>query len=364
MNILKTLLFGLIFISCVSYDKKISNKMTRKWIKPTIDIPYLGPKVPHLMSPVFLDKLVIQGNGHGMLVAAHAGSGRFAWKFDAKHGIHGAVILEDNILFGTEGGLIFLLDKKGTKLWDLKLEGGIYSKPTLNNNFVYFLTSDNAVYSINLDTRKIAWKYSRNTIVSIGVLGGSPTIPYKDMLLVGFSDGYLVALHQNTGNLIWEKRLNMSDKFRDVDGMALDGDTLYVSNFDGDLLSLNAEDGSLIWKSENSGGGSSPVVTEDIVFSSSSKGNVEALRKTTGEKLWAFTLKSGFASGLLVLDDVVYFGQNKGPVIGLDIKSGEELFSFPISGTMATPSILDSTLYIISHSGNLNAIKISKPLPY
>lgn len=359
MNTLKLLLFSLLFISCISTDKKDTLTMERKWIKPTIRSHYLGPKLPHLMSPVFLDDLVIQGNSHGTLMAVHSNSGRIAWKFNAQHGIHGAVVLEDNILFGTSGGLVVLLDKKGNKLWNLKLEGGIYSKPTVRDNFIYFLTSDNVVYAINLDSKKISWTYNRNSVVAMSVLGNASPIPYGDILLVGFNDGYLVALNQKSGVLVWEQRLNISDKFRDIDGMALDGDTLYVANFDSDLLSLNAKDGNLIWKSENSAGGSHPTIAGDVVITSSSRGKVEALKKTTGEKLWEFEQISGFATGSVVLNDIVYFGQNNGPVVGLDIKTGKKILSYAISGALATPRVFNSNLYIISNSGNLVSIKLN-----
>ncbi len=356
MNILKILLLGLLFVSCISAGEKPMDGMTRKWIRSTIKPPYLGPKLSHLMSPVFLNELVIQGNGHGSLVAIDADSGRISWKFNAKHGVHGATVLGDKLFFGTEAGWVVCLDNKGNQLWDLKLEAGVYSKPTIHENFLYLLTGDNAVYSINLDTKNITWTYSRNSNVSMSVLGSSSPIPYKDILLVGLSDGYLVTLNQKSGLLVWEKKLNTSDKFKDIDGMALDGDMLYVSNFDADLLGLNAKDGSLVWKSENSGGGSDPTVAEDIVLISSSNGGVEALKKATGEKLWTFKLKSGFATKPLVSSNTVYFGQNNGPVVGLDIRDGKQLFSYAVSGTLATPSISGNTLYLISNAGNLNAI--------
>ncbi len=347
---------GLFLISCVSVEKK-PHILKRKWIKSTIETPYLGPKVPHLMQPIFVDNFLIQANGLGTVMALDADSSKTLWRFEAGGSVHGVLSSGDRLYFASNNILYSLDSKTGTKIWDMNVDGVVFSKSVISENSLYLLNGSNTVYSIDL-TKKINWVYNRNSIVPMSVLGISPPILYKDTLLVGFSDGYVAALNQKDGSLIWEKQLSSSNKFKDVDSMVLDKDTLYVSSYDGDLFSIDAKSGNVIWKSDNSGSAYPPVVEDQIILIAPSKGNIEAF-KYTGEKLWVHKLNSGFATGMVVKDKVVYFCQSDGRVTGLDLDTGSELFSYTnFSGTLATPNIHNSVLYNISVSGNLHAIKL------
>lgn len=357
MNKFKLTAISLFLLSCVTTEEK-PHVLKRKWIKSTMGVSYLGPKVPHLMQPIFVDNNLIQANGLGTVMALDTDSSKTLWKFESGGSVHGILSSSDKLYFASNN-VLYSLDTNGTKIWDMKIDGVIFSKGAISNNSLYLLNGSNTVYSIDL-TKKINWVYNRDSVApTMSVLGVAPPIPYKDILLVGFSDGYVAALNQKSGSLIWEKQLSSSNKFKDIDSMTLDEDVLYASSYDGDLFSMDATSGNLIWKSDNSGSAYPPVIEGQVILTTPSKGNIEALNKKTGEKLWVYQLDSGFATGVVIKDKVVYFCQNNGSITGLNLDTGDKLFFYTnFSGTLATPNIYSSMLYNISISGNLHAIKL------
>ncbi len=69
-------------------------------------------------------------------------------------------------------------------------------------------------------------------------------------VLIGFSDGALVALNRSSGAVVWEANLNRNKRFRDVDATpVVDGDNVYASSYDGALYALSRVDGRILCRS-------------------------------------------------------------------------------------------------------------------
>ena len=352
-------LISTLLLSCTLSDKNTSSKpeVKRKWLKSLVPDDYLGPRLPSLMEPMILDDQIILASGIGYIYSLRLSS-RVLWKFKAEGGVHGIIMVEGKIFFATSAGVLYSLDKDGNLLWKLRLDHGVTSKPVYDSGKLFLLANEDKVYSIDLNSKTIDWIYSRNTFSDMNVFGTSTPVSFKGNLLVGFSDGTLVFLDRKTAKPIWEKELAVDSRFKDLDSMLLEYETLYVSSFDGDLYALEADTGKELWKKEGLGGFANPVVEEDVLVALTSKDEIVALNKKTSSVLWSYRLDSA-SSPISLYNKVIYFVTKQGGLIGLDLSTGEVLFSYTkVSGSSNAPKIMKDTIYILSDAGVMFALRI------
>src|SRR5690606_5299270 len=127
---------------------------------------------------------------------------------------------------------------------------------------------------------------------------------------------------------IWEIQLNKNKRFRDIDATpVIDGDQLYVAGYDDRLYCIRAQTGEIIWKLD---GGSYSGITLDRerIYYPTSNGEVWALKKSDGSKMWSYTLTSGVATGVSIYKGLVTFGESQGRLVFLDPGTGKTIGTF------------------------------------
>lgn len=365
------LLFVLLNSGCQHLRKNVGSKrftIEKQWVASTLSEEYLGFRHTHRMTPIVTEQLVIQGNAIDGISAYNRKTGHMVWKLKLKNGVEGGAQLVDRTLyFGAGDGFFYSVDiDQGLINWTTPIRSEGLGTPLVKNNVVYFLSGNNILYAIDAKSGKMKWQYNRRNPSMVSIRGGSQPVLVGNQLYVGFSDGYLVAIHKAKGSVIWEKSLNPNSRFKDIDGTpVIEGDRLYISSFDNRLYCLDRKKGRIIWVVDE-GGYTTVTLSKKRIFYSTSTGHVVALDKQSGKRIWRIKLDKGQGTQPVLYRGLLVFGVSGGDLKVVSASSGEEVSHYaPGRGVMSSPFVDKTTgqVYFISANANLFVLKMGWKSP-
>jgi outer membrane protein assembly factor BamB len=202
-----------------------------------------------LPAPAYADGLVVAGFGSGDLVALRAASGSVAWSdsLGATRGrnsladlsaVRGLPVVADGRVYaGSLGGLTVALDlRTGRRLWEREIATG--DTPWVAGDWLFMLATEGRAAAVSRADGRVAWvtqlpqfedeEKKKDTIHWIGpVLAGG-------RLLLGSSNGLLVAVNPSTGEIAGQQ--NLSGPVATAPSVA--GGTVYVVTDDATLVAL------------------------------------------------------------------------------------------------------------------------------
>lgn len=320
------------------------------------------------MTPLLTDSLVIQGNAIDSLVVYNRKSGSEVWRFNVENGVEGGVELSgDNLYFGGGDGMLRSVALKDGKVnWIVPMRAELLAAPTLENSFLFAQTGADVVYGLEAATGKLLWTYNRQVTGNLSVRATTRPIVVGDLLLAGFSDGYVVALRKRDGVVQWERKVGRGNRFRDVDSTAtINGNRAYFASYDGQLVALKIDSGEVIWQSDL--GGYLPVTVgtgsqADRLYFSTADGRVVELDEATGKETRSLKVARGIATQPLIAKNLLIFGESDGAIRVFDVQTLKPLAQYQTGdGLLSTPA-LDRTkneIWFISSSANLYSMKLN-----
>jgi outer membrane protein assembly factor BamB len=351
------LIFGLFFNAPDTTGSK-SLEVHKDWVVSTLEKEDVTFRKTHRMKSILLEDRIIQGNAVDGISAYGREKGNLLWRIPVVGGVEGgADYINDRLFFGGNNGLFYSASlKNGEVFWTFPVKTEVLSAPTLWEGNVYFLAGNNILYALDASEGRELWIYSRVDSQNISVRGASRSVIHKGVLYMGFSDGYMVALDAKTGTVKWEQWLNKNKRFKDLDGAPLvDGDEVYITGFDSALYCLKKDSGTLLWKSDPGGFGDI-LVNEDQIIYSSSNGQVIALNKKDGSKIWTYAIEDGVATSPIIYQNKIVVAESQGKVLFLNMKTGKLESSFDPGRGSFSPLAVDekkNELYFISREALL-----------
>ncbi len=357
------LLLLLTCIGCTTAPPKGSNRflVETHWIRNTLAKEHAGSRRQHRFAPILTQDLIIQANSIDGIVAYDRKLVQPKWRLSLREGVEGgAIVAGQDLLFGASDGFFYAVNAAtGEVRWTYPLRSEGLSVPYAEGGTVYFVSGNNVLTALEIATGKMLWVYTRRDPSMISIRGGSQPKVVGDMLYVGFSDGFLVALKASSGALVWEVPLNRNKRFRDVDAhpVVVD-DRIYVSSYDGALYCLNRADGRVIWNYED-GGDSTVTVQNDRLYYSTSSGKVIAIDRASGKPIWTHQNASGVSVEPILYKEIVIAGEMNGPLNFLDQRTGAIVGQFEPGWGVTSRAVLDEKLnevYFMSAGANLYAL--------
>lgn len=320
------------------------------------------------MTPVLTDQFVIQGNAVDSLVVYDRKHGSVVWRLTIENGVEGGVELSgDNLFFGGGDGLLRSVSlKTGMINWTMPMRAELLAPPTLENGMLFAQTGADVIYGLEAGTGKLQWTYNRQVTGNLSVRATTRPVVAGELLLVGFSDGYVVALRKRDGVVQWEKKIGRGNRFRDVDSTAtVHGNRAYFASYDGQLVALKVDSGDLIWQAEL--GGYLPVTVgsgpqADRLYFSTADGRIVEVDEASGKELRALKVKRGIATQPILSKNLLIFGESDGAIRVVDVETFRSLAQYQTGdGLMSTPA-MDRTrgeIWFISTGANLYSMKLS-----
>jgi outer membrane protein assembly factor BamB len=133
---------------------------------------------------------------------------------------------------------------------------------------------------------------------------------------------------------------------------------VYVTNQEGKVIALNENSGELIWEHSTTGElESTPVIAEGILYYGGENGILTALSAEDGKEIWTFRTEGPLLGSILVHKGELYFGSGDHNLYALDALTGEERWRFATRGWIInTPAISGDMLVLSSLDGRVNIL--------
>ena len=242
------------------------------------------------------------------------------------------------------------------------------ASPVVSDGRIVVLDANGLVVAHDMQTGKRLWRYD---VVPKGerrgALGGGLAVA-GETLFVTSGYGDVVAIATASGGEIWRTPLNVPL----ASPPTVAGDLLFVVTNDNQTFGLRAEDGSAVWNhvgiAETAGlvGAGAPAVADGVVVVPYSSGELIALRANNGQILWTDNLsRGGPTTALGEITDInghpivdrgtVYAVGHSGRMVANDLVSGARLWTQDISGS-GSPWIAGDFLYLVTSGSELIAL--------
>jgi outer membrane protein assembly factor BamB len=308
------------------------------------------------------DTLVI-GSRAGKLVALNTTSGRTVWTTPLSGGIDSDARFDQtqgHVYVGSDDGYVYAVDKAGKIRWSYKAKGAIERGADLAGDLVYFSTAADRVIALEAGSGKWRWQYEREAPEGFTIHGHSAPRVHGGSVYAGFSDGYLVSLNGQNGEVLWAKSLAAAtDQFVDVDATpAFAGDLVIASSYSGGLYALRARDGDQRWRL-NIEGASAIRLTDGRLYVAAPREGLAALTPD-GQFLWRQGLAdAGDLTPPQPVGPYLVFSGCRAGLFIVERSSGRLLQLFnPGRGACAAPTIDGKELYLLANSGSVYALTL------
>jgi outer membrane protein assembly factor BamB len=214
------------------------------------------------------------------------------------------------VVFGTELGMIYVLNDKGKLLWKYKTGGAIRGQVLLydlyqdNDIKIIFGCEDNKLYALN-SNGKLVWRFDAGSPVQ-----STPGIMHKDkpFIIFGSNDGSVFCVN-NKGDMVWKFKTKDKVFAPPAVGKLFKDDRIFVviGSSDHSLYVLD-DAGELFWEYKTQGAILAKACLSDInndnkleIIFGSCDNNVYALTPD-GDKMWSYETDFWIVSEPIVED--------------------------------------------------------------
>lgn len=308
------------------------------------------------------DELVV-ATAEGEVLKLQAANGEVLWRNRFEDSVfHAGPIIGQGRTFvaDLEGNLRALDLQTGEEQWKVQLGNSVETRGEYSGGRVFVSTVDDVVRALDAETGKTLWTYSRELPEYFTVKGSCTPIVDRDVVYCGFSDGHLLALQIDSGDVVWDADLTGGKaNFVDVDGVVYPiGNRIYAVSYSGGLFALQRSDGRIIWRQDTESAADFQVQGKNV-FLASAIGRITAHDLVTGEPRWAFRLSESFPGSIQTFGPYVLVFTTDGPVYVLD---GETGYPYQIwrgtTGFLAPVEPGSSRVYAMSNYGQLFGLKL------
>jgi len=238
-------------------------------------------------APAVDSGVVVVNSASGIMKAFNAESGEELWKVEQDvpaltlRGISPPVIVSGGVIVGTgKGGVnVYLLDK-GQQGWsteigeptgstELERVIDVDSAPVIFGDKIYAVSSRGNLAAIELKSGRILWKRQYSSYRQIAI--------YRNTIFLTNLHGHVYAIDRVNGIERWS---NLTLENRNVTGPAIINDYVVVGDFEGYLHWLSQDTGEIVARHEVDGSGvhSTPTVVNNVLYSQSRDGDLQAIK--------------------------------------------------------------------------------------
>ena len=348
---------------------KFDNK--RKIIKDTGNI--VNP-----IQPVYYEGNLCNVSNKGMLRCIRINDNTILFEIDLKleseenyDVLRGGLAYFDERIILVDGyGQIKVINAiDGNIIWQKNISLPILSAPTFYRGNIYFITSNNKIYALDLLNGEIKWSFQTIFDDKKSLKTGAPAA-IENIIIAPFSNGEIIAFLYDSGNIIWSENASKISSLSNFDikditaNPVVDNDKIFTISKNGRLLATNLFNGSLEWSIEISGS-NSPIISNNQLYIIDDDSRLICLNKNSGEIYWISQIeknKKGKKSGKLnnwkgpyLIDSLLYLISEHGEVVAVSPKTSEILSSksINIKGITNNPIIVSKNIYLMDNNSNV-----------
>ncbi len=339
------------------------------------------------LPPLLLRDRVFTASHAGTVSALSTASGQPLWRRKL-----GTIITAgpgdggDLLLFGADAEVFALKKEDGALLWRAPLSSEVLAAPVRLGDRVIARTVDGQVIALRVLDGAPLWRYNQS-VPTLSLRGMSRPVAVGGSVLVGFANGRLVALDADKGQPQWETTIALPrgrtelERMTDIDAeIEISRGVVYVVSYQGRLNAIALGSGQLLW-SRDIPSHTGMALDEETLYVSDSAGAVWALSRHNGGTLWKQDALSGRQLGAPVLQGRhIVIGDYDGYLHWLATDDGrltgrsrveDWKHHFPVApelpdagypearALLAPPVVAEDRVYIIDQRGVLGAFQVS-----
>lgn len=282
------------------------------------------------LKPAFYEGSLFVVNRGGDVYRKESRSGDVLWKIELNKSVNNAVGIGEGILvLSHDSGVVTALNTDdGSIAWKTEIKRNISAIPTVGKDRVIIRTSDGLVIGLDTKTGVTAWQVKK-TVPELSIQGDSQPVIIGDAVLVGLSNGNLIANNVITGRDYWEAELsyiqgrNELERMNDSDSPPIVQETtIYTATYQGSVIASQLQNASTVWRTDLSTRlpmalkDNSLLVTEEI-------GKIVSLNTKDGSVNWTQSSFTGHGmSHPAIISNRIVIGDAKGNLHTLDVISG------------------------------------------
>ena len=321
-----------------------------------------------ILRPAYGGEGVLACSRDGLVALFDPDTGARKWQVALNEPIFSGVAVADGLVVVTQqdGVTVALDEHDGTVRWRAAIDRQISSVPTVGHGRVVVRTADGLVVALRADNGDRQWEFKRS-VPELSLHGDPSPVITGDVVLIGLSNGRLLANNVLTGREYWETELAFSQgrnelaRLADVDSAPLvAANRVFTASYQGNIVALQLEDAAVQWKTRLSTRLDLALLDERL-FVIDSLGGLFALDSTTGEILWQ---QEGFrghgVSRPLAQRERVLIGDASGMIYALDAASGVLMDALNVSSNPILSIIPTGERFVaLSSRGELIAFSLS-----
>lgn len=335
----------------------------------------------HLAAPVVGGGRVYTMDTESIVRAFDEKSGSRQWEIDLKPDdvgegdLGGGLAYADDQVFATSkfGELIALEAASGAIKWRRSLAGPTRAAPTVGGGRVFVVTVDNQLHAVDAKTGQVLWTHAGLSEVT-GLVGAASPAYDGGIVVVPYSSGELYALRADNGRVLWSDTLATIRRADSVSGLAdirgnpvIDHDRVVAVGHSGRMVSIDLRSGGRAWE-DPIGGITQPWVAGNFVYVLSTDNQVICLTRDDGRVRWLTQLDRWedakkkkhlilWVGPILAGDRLLVAGTNE-QLLALSPHTGEITNTVDVGDPVSVPPVVaNSTLYILTDSGDLKAYR-------
>lgn len=303
----------------------------------------------------------------GTVQAFEPKSGRSLWHVKTKLGLSaGPAVGNGLVVLGTsDGQLLGLEAATGATRWKARTTGEVLAAPVVAPQAVVVRTVDGRIHALATDTGKELWG-NEQFIPRLTLRGTSAPVVAGDTVVSAFDNGKVSAYGLVSGDVLWDTGVSPPhgktelERMVDIDGrIEVSGHDVFVAGFQGRVAMLALDSGQVWWSRELSSYRGLALDGETL-YVTTADGSVQAMRRRDGTPVWQQDrlLRRGLTAPVVDGDSLVVV-DFEGFVHWLDRASGALVGRIKTAKQRVTnaPLVADGVVYVQSDAGRLTALR-------
>jgi outer membrane protein assembly factor BamB len=294
------------------------------------------------------------------------------WELKTEQPFSGGPGLDENqIYMGTIDGRVIAYDRTGgTELWNSQVSSEVLAPPASADGIVIVRCIDGRVFGLDAISGRRIWVYD-HSVPLLTLRGNADLLVRGGLAYVGYDDGSVVSLKISDGSMAWSQIIVSQEGRTELERLADIGtqmvivaSDLIVSSYKKRVVSLAADSGRLLWFKEISSATGVQVDRTNLAVSEAN-GDLWMLDRRNGSTMWELDrMRNRGLTRPAFYGDYVVVGDKEGYLHWLDTEIGSFVAREKAGkkGFAAAPLAVGTTLYVLTHGGDLIAYRAGAAL--
>jgi outer membrane protein assembly factor BamB len=310
---------------------------------------------------------VFAASHRGVVEAFALSNGRRLWRRKVRAPLSGGPGAGAGLVVvgSSKGDVVALSQTNGRVRWRQRVNSEILSAPAVGDDFIVLRGVDGRLEALSTAAGTDTW-IANQEVPRLSLRGTSRPILVGDLAICGFDDGHVLAVDRSDGMTAWDATVGEPhgtselQRLIDIDSPVVSvGDDVYAVAYQGRVARLVRDSGRILWTHDQSSY-RGLAVDGNSVYVSDADGNLVRLNARTGAVVWqARQLANRELTAPVVYHGRLVVGDLQGYLHWFDPATGRYLARVRVGKRRisAAPVVAGDSLVVFDDSGRVTALR-------